>query len=67
MQYAMAGLAGHHMTVKNADTLLDFVVRLGIEFQVTTLRSAIARDHEIRKQPKIAQWITANAKELVAA
>jgi len=65
MQYALAGLIGHRMTANNADPLIDFISRLGIDFQVSTLRSAIARDSSIKKATNVRKWIAHNALELV--
>jgi hypothetical protein len=67
MQHALAGLVGRHMKPSNANELIDFITRLSIEFQVTTLRSAIARDHTIKKAENVGKWISVNARELVSS
>jgi hypothetical protein len=65
MHYALSGLVAHHMRAANADILTKFIRRLAIDFQVVTLRSAIARDPEIRKQQEVKAWIVKNAAELL--
>ena len=64
IHFALAGLVGHRMNANNADPLVNFITRLGIDFQVTALRSAIARDYKIRQEKNVAKWITQNSKEL---
>lgn len=66
IQHAVCGLIGAHMTAANAGAMVKFISRLGIEFQVTTLRSAIARDRKIRSDIEVKRWITQNADELIA-
>jgi hypothetical protein len=65
MQFALAGLVGQKMNFDNADPLIQFIARLGIEFQVSTLRSAIARDPGIKKAKNVRTWISSNAEEFL--
>jgi hypothetical protein len=65
IHYALAGLISHHLSTKNAQELMDFLVRLNIDFQVIALRAAIARDREIRSTPSVKAWISRSAKELM--
>jgi hypothetical protein len=65
VHYAMSGMVGGKMTPANATPLVQFLSRLDIDFQVVTLRAAIARDRDIRKNPEIAKWISHNASELL--
>jgi hypothetical protein len=65
MHYALMGLVSHHMTEKNANTLIKFLLRLEIDFQVVALRSAIARNRKIRQSTEISKWIARNAQELL--
>ena len=65
VHHALAGLVGHHMTVKNADNLMKFLSRLGIDYQVITLRAAIARDPEIMETKAVKGWISHHADELM--
>jgi len=66
MHYALAGLISHHMTPSNADSLIKFVSRLEIDFQVITLRAAIIRDREIKNSTGVRDWVRKNAQELLA-
>jgi hypothetical protein len=66
MHYALSGLVGYHMKPANADTLMQFLCRLDIDFQVVTLRTAIAKDAEVRKARSVSEWITKNVKELMS-
>ena len=65
VHHALAGLVGHHMTVNNADVLMKFLTRLGIDYQVITLRAAIARDPEIMETKAVKSWISTHADELM--
>jgi hypothetical protein len=42
-----------------------FLKRLGIDYQVITLRSAIARDPDIMETKEVKAWISHNASELM--
>jgi len=65
IHYAMSGMLGAKMTPDNATPLVQFLSRLDIDFQVVTLRAAIARDREIRKNSEIKLWVSRNASELL--
>jgi hypothetical protein len=58
-------MVGSRMKPANAEQLITFISRLGVDFQVATLRSAIARDREIKKTDSFKTWFSRNAKELV--
>ena len=63
IHYALSGLVGHHINPTNVNDLVKFVKRLGIDFQVVTLRAAIAKNSDIRKASGIKNWIVHNAEE----
>jgi hypothetical protein len=65
MHYALSGLVAYHMKAHNADILVKFIRRLGIDFQVVTLRSAITKDPEVKKAQEVKNWIVKNAQELL--
>jgi hypothetical protein len=66
MQYALAGLVGHKMSSSNGEQCMKFIERLNVDFQVTILRSAIAKDRKLKSSCKeIANWVLAHGKELV--
>jgi len=69
--YALTGSIGHHMKGENADKLMEYVERLGIEFQVLALQIAIRKDKQgkntgpkILSIPAVKGWIKTNAAEL---
>jgi hypothetical protein len=64
IQYALSGLVGYHLSVKNADKLMKFLSRLNVDFQVITLRSAIARNSNIKNTEAVKDWIRIHASEL---
>jgi hypothetical protein len=65
VQYALTGLVSHHLSEKNTDKLMLFLNRLNIDFQIIALRSAIARNPEIKTTQALRSWVTVHAKELI--
>lgn len=65
VHYALSGLVAHKMNKNNADTVMKFIARLGIDFQVITLRAAIAKDYTIKSSKAVNKWIEKNADELL--
>ena len=65
VHYALSGLVAHHMDNNNAEDLMKFLIRLGIDFQVITLRSAIAKDHTLKNSKGVQKWIVKNADEML--
>lgn len=62
--YALAGLVGHHLNKESAKSLMPFVQRLTIDFQVLCLRAAIGRDRTVKNADAVKAWINVNAEEL---
>jgi len=65
VHYALAGLVGHHLSPANADKLIPFIMRIGIDFQAVTIRGAVARDYSLINTPFVKDWVTSNSKELM--
>jgi hypothetical protein len=65
VHYALAGLVSHHMDTTNADSLMKFVARLGIDFQVIILRAAIAKTNAVKNTKGVQAWIIKNADEML--
>ena len=65
VHYALSGLVAHHMDDTNADDLMKFLIRLGIDFQVITLRAALAKHPTLKNSKAIQQWIVHNADEML--
>lgn len=55
-QYALSGLLGHVMDKVNVGQLIQYIVRLPIEFQIITVQAAIARDKVLINNPVINDW-----------
>ena len=65
LQYALSGMVAHHMTAFNADSLMPFIRRLSIDFQVIVLRAAIAKDVNVMSTPEVKKWVKVYSKELM--
>lgn len=64
--YALAGLIPHHINEQNINTLMQFVERLPIDFQVIALRASIAKDRKLKNAKSVKAWLSLNARELVS-
>lgn len=62
--FAMTGAIAHYAAKDNMDSLMKFVKRLPVEFQVVCLREAIKRNKDIISTASMKQWITTSAANL---
>lgn len=63
--WMLCGVLSKALTPKNADTLMEFINRIPVEFQVVCLRQAKLKDTpEMIKQKSIIDWVTRNGAEL---
>lgn len=62
--FALTGAVAQNATNKTIPKLIDYIVRLPIEFQIVCLREAIRRNKEIVSSQAIRDWIKTNATEL---
>lgn len=62
--YALSGALGVNLNPENADSLLQFIDRMDIEFQILTLQQALINNKELRRVPAIKAWRKKYAKEL---
>ena len=62
--FAMTGLISHNILPTNADALLQFVVRLPVEFQVVCLRETVRKHKTMLTHPAVRKWIAENAVQL---
>lgn len=62
--FALTGSIAHNANNENTGPLMDFVLRLPIEFQVVTLREMVRRSPDLMNHKSVQAWITKNAKEL---
>ena len=60
--YALAGAISSKLNPTNAGPLCTYLNRMGIEYQVVALRSAVSRDMGLMKVPEVRAWAMANAK-----
>lgn len=65
IHYAVAGLVAHHLNKDNVDTLIKFISRLDIDFQVNTIRAGIAKNRDIIQTASYRKWIAKNAEEFL--
>jgi hypothetical protein len=63
IHFALSGMIAEHLSPTNVVPLMQFLERLGIDFQVITLRSAIAKTPALREAAPIRTWIRTNARE----
>ena len=64
IQYALSGSIGQNMNQGNAKELMQFLERLGIEFQILCLQQALQINKDLIKLPDIKKWVTTNSKDL---
>ena len=65
VHHAMTGLIGHHMTEANSKPCIQFLERLGADFQVVAIRQAVGRNFDLMKAPALDKWLKHNTEELV--
>jgi len=64
VRWALTGAVAEAMTANNVDKLIRYVLRMPIEFQIITIRTAIKRNKELRTHNEISKWSIANANRL---
>lgn len=62
---ALSGLCAHHITKTNADNIMKFVSRLGIEFQILCLQQVMAKDRSMLENEAIIEWTNKNSQALL--
>jgi hypothetical protein len=65
IKYAISALLVHHVTEANINSLMKYINRLPIEFQVITLKSSLRKNPKLIQSEEIKKWITVNAQELL--
>jgi hypothetical protein len=63
-QYAMTTLISHHANDDTIESLMIVTKKLPIEFQVVVLKDIYAIAPELKTNPIITAWVTANADKL---
>ena len=62
--FALTGSISHNATKDNFSALMEFVIRLPIEFQVVCLRETVRRNRQMNAHPAVSAWLTNNATQL---
>lgn len=64
VRWALTGAVAEVMNENNVEKLIRYVLRMPIEFQIITIRTAIKRCKELRTHREISKWSIANANRL---
>lgn len=62
--YALTGSLAHNATVDNFGSLMKFISRLPVEFQVVTMRETIRRNKAMMSHAAVQKWVTESAAKL---
>ena len=62
--YALTGALSHNASTDNMDSLMKYIKRLPLEFQVVCLRETVRRNKAMLAQGSVQKWIATNAAEL---
>jgi hypothetical protein len=62
--YALTGSLAHNATTDNFGSLMKFISRLPVEFQVVTMRETIRRNKTMMSHPAVQKWVTESAAKL---
>lgn len=63
-QYAISGLLGHNLDRHNADSLMKFLERMPVEFQIMTLQAALKKSKKLLSVSSVKKWISVNSRDL---
>jgi len=64
-KYAVSGLISSILTANNANSLMEYISRMPIEFQIIILSTALKKDQTLLDCEVINDWIKINAEELL--
>lgn len=59
--FALTGTISHHASMDNFDSLMEFVNRLPVEFQVVCIRETVRRNKAMMAHPSVQKWIAKSA------
>ena len=62
--FALSGSIAHNANKENVESLMKFVGRMPIEFQIVTVRELIRRNKPLAGHTAIQQWVSKNAVDL---
>lgn len=62
--YALTGTLSHNATPQNFESLMTYIKRLPVEFQVVTMRETIRRNKAMMSHAAVQKWVTESAAKL---
>ena len=62
--YALTGSLAHNATDQNFTSMMKFISRLPVEFQVVTMRETIRRNKSMMSHAAVQKWVTESATKL---
>lgn len=62
--FALTGTIAHNATPDNFTSLMKFIQRLPVEFQVVTMRETIRRNKAMMSHASVQKWVTESAAQL---
>jgi hypothetical protein len=63
--YAFTGLIARGLNEHNIEKLMQFIVRMPIEFQIITLSTFLKKNLHLSSLPAVSTWITRNSQSLL--
>jgi len=64
VRYALTGAVADRISENNIDSVIKYVMRMPIELQIITIRTAIKRIPSLRSNKSISKWLITNANRL---
>jgi hypothetical protein len=64
--YAVVGMIASHMDKDNADTVMKYITRMPIEFQLCTVQRVYRQDEDIIENTTVRDWLIANAQDMLS-
>lgn len=64
VKFALTGAIAEKLNKDNIDKFIQYIERLGIEFQILIIRSAALRDKELKSHSAVTRWSMKNAAQL---
>lgn len=62
--FALTGSLGNHADKENIEKIMQYIIRMPLEFQVVTMRYVVKRDRGMKSVPVVASWLAAHIATL---
>jgi hypothetical protein len=62
--FAMTGAISHNASTDNFESLMKFVSRMPVEFQVVCVRDTVRRNKNMLSHPAVQKWVSTSAAKL---